>query len=235
MTWRVAHALDQLLDELDDAHPGRSKESDGSIGDAAHASRTSDHNPWLRVAGVGVVRARDFTDDPTAGLVATQLAEQLRQLGLTGRHPALGPGAYVISARRITGGSHGWHQWRTYTGPNPHTEHVHVSVTTNPAGFDSRQPWLTTREQDEAMPTPDELWSQRANLWQPGDEVTSDTMPLRQQLSQARGYAQAAYDHARSTDRQLRQLQRLVAQLLAESRADRPPATRPATRPAKPS
>ena len=44
MAWRVARSLDVLLGQLNALAPERSKASDGSIGDAAHASRSSDHN-----------------------------------------------------------------------------------------------------------------------------------------------------------------------------------------------
>jgi hypothetical protein len=41
--------------------PERSKESDGSIGNAEHSARQSDHNPDQ----FGIVRAIDITNDPT--------------------------------------------------------------------------------------------------------------------------------------------------------------------------
>jgi hypothetical protein len=46
MAWRVARSLEVLLGQFNAACPGRSKASDGSIGDAAHATRDSDHKPW---------------------------------------------------------------------------------------------------------------------------------------------------------------------------------------------
>lgn len=147
MSWRVARSLDVLLAEVNAAAPARSKVSDGSIGDAAHASRTSDHNPWVRDSrGVGVVRARDITHDPADGCDAGEIAEHVRQLGIDG-HPALGPGAYVIWNHRIASDSYGW-AWRGYYGSNPHTAHVHISVATSAAGYDSTAPWGWDQEDD---------------------------------------------------------------------------------------
>lgn len=137
--WRVAKSLDVLLAEVNARAPKRSKASDGSIGDAAHAARTSDHNPWVHdAAGVGVVRARDFTHDPAGGLDADWLAAQVAdQLG---KHPALGSGAYVIRSRRIISTDRLREGWRPYSGSNPHEHHVHVSVGLR--GYDSTAPWL---------------------------------------------------------------------------------------------
>lgn len=148
MTWRVAQSLEQLLAEINHAAPDRSKVSDGSIGDPAHASTDSDHNPsnWPP-SWSGVVRARDFTDDPLHGCDAARIAEQVRRLGLEGRHPALGPGAYVIWNRQIASDTYGW-TWRPYSGSNPHNHHVHVSVATAAAGYDSTAPWGVTEEED---------------------------------------------------------------------------------------
>lgn len=139
MTWRVARSLDTLLAELNAAAPGRSKVSDGSIGDAAHASRSSDHNPWVTLAGVGIVRARDFTHDPGGGLDCNDLADYL--VRLIGVHPALTSGAYVIWNRRILSFDRRAEGWRTYTGSNPHDHHLHLSVALSVSGYDSTAPW----------------------------------------------------------------------------------------------
>jgi len=142
MSWRVANSLDILLAEVNDAAPNRSKVADGSIGDTAHSSRVSDHNP----NPAGVVRARDFTHDPAGGFDAYDFAERVRELGRSG-HPALGAGAYVISCGEIASATYGW-AWRPYTGSNPHDHHTHVSVATAAAGYDSTRPWGVMGEPD---------------------------------------------------------------------------------------
>lgn len=133
MSWRMARSLDVALAEINASAPRRSKVSDGGIGDAAHSSRTSDHNP----NSAGVVRARDYTDDPKGGFSASAYADHVA--GMLGRHPALGPGAYVIWNRRIISTARLREGWRRYTGANPHTQHVHVSVGTT--GYDSTASW----------------------------------------------------------------------------------------------
>src|SRR5690242_13851343 len=120
-TWRNCAASLVLVAEINKRWPGRDKASDGTIGDAAHAVRTSDHNPWVVVDGVGVVRARDVDKD---GVDAAWLVEYLRQLGAK-RDPRLYPNGYVIFNRRIT--SPDFSTWKTYTGTNPHDHHFHVS------------------------------------------------------------------------------------------------------------
>jgi hypothetical protein len=135
MSWRNCKASETLVAAVNKRWPKRDKASDGTIGDAAHATRVSDHNPWMVVAGVGVVRARDIDKD---GIDAAWLAEQLRKLGAAG-DPRLTGGGYVIFNRRIT--SPDFSHWNEYTGSNPHTGHVHVSFSRNRAGFDSAAGW----------------------------------------------------------------------------------------------
>lgn len=135
MSWRTARALDALRAGVNAKWPNRSKASDGTIGDAAHASRSSDHNPWVIVGGQGVVRAIDITAN---GIDAGWLAESLRQAGAAGDHRLTG-GGYVIFNRRIT--KPDFSGWANYTGSNPHIKHVHTSFSRNQAGFDDPSPW----------------------------------------------------------------------------------------------
>jgi hypothetical protein len=112
MKWRLAPALEALRKQLDDMYPKRSKASDGTIGDLAHASRQSDHNPDTR----GIVAAMDITHDPRHNLDGLLLAEQL----ICDKRVK-----YVIFNRRIR---YPGKEWQPYAGTNPHDKHLHVSV-----------------------------------------------------------------------------------------------------------
>lgn len=132
MAWRNCRASTALLAEVDTRWPGRSKASDGTIGDTAHQKAgTSDHLP----NAAGVVRARDIT---AHGIDAAWLAEFLRKRGAAGDRRLTG-GGYVIFNRRITRPD--FSGWKVYTGANPHTAHVHVSFTRAAAGYDSTASW----------------------------------------------------------------------------------------------
>lgn len=155
MTWRLAHSLDGLRDEVNDRWPGRSKVSDGTLGDTAHANRVSDHNP----DGAGVVRAIDLTkwEGPT-GEVAETVAETIR----ASRDPRV---KYVIWRGRMFASysrsyRKAW-EWGPYDGPNGHFQHVHVSVLPGSEG-DRPGPWgvypLSTPPEEDDMPfTADEI------------------------------------------------------------------------------
>jgi hypothetical protein len=138
MVWRVANAIAALRTSVNIAWPNRSKVSDGTIGDIAHQNQgsASDHNPWIIVDGIGVVRAFDITCD---GIPHFDVAERLRILG-SQSDPRLTNGGYVIHERQIAGGTHSW-DWRPYTGSDPHTSHIHVSVSRIPSDFDKAMPW----------------------------------------------------------------------------------------------
>lgn len=118
--WRLATSLAVLLGQVNKKWPQRSKSSDGTIGDAAHRSRPSDHNPDED----GVVKALDVTHDPLNGVDSHQLA-----LGLVAARDRRI--AYIIDNRKICSGegqrNPAW-VWRPYSGSNPHNKHVHISV-----------------------------------------------------------------------------------------------------------
>ena len=151
MSWRLAKALVTLRAEVDAAFPERSRISDGTIGNAEHAARSSDHNPWVRDGDTGVVTAIDITHDPAHGLVAGDLAEYLRELAIAGDKRI----KYVISNRRIANPAIAGGIWRPYSGPNAHLHHVHLSVSTERKYYDSTATWRIREDYD--MPSAKEI------------------------------------------------------------------------------
>lgn len=140
--WRVAEALTELKHQVDDLWPKRSTASDGSIGDAAHATRDSDHNPWvIDPKGIGVVTAIDITDENASGCDGEDIAALIR----ASRDSRV---KYIIFNGRICrsypkGAVLAW-EWTKYTGPNAHTKHVHVSVKPEQVHYDSRAAWVVS-------------------------------------------------------------------------------------------
>lgn len=141
MTWRLAYALDELLDELNARFPARDKASDGTIGDAAHAARSSDHNPWVKDGKVGVVTAVDITDDAEG--TVKDIAVWARDIVIERRDARV---KYLIHKGRM---------WRSYDKPgipawtpapyaglNDHEHHLHISVKPERSLYDSRDQWL---------------------------------------------------------------------------------------------
>jgi hypothetical protein len=144
MAWRNCSASITLANELNARWPKRDHESDGTIGDAAHASRKSDHNPWVIDGGIGVVRARDVDEDLDGNkgnghMDAKVLFEHLLALARAG-DDRLNGGGYLIYEKKIHSEKNNW-QGRDYTGPNAHTHHLHISFSLNKAGYDSTAPW----------------------------------------------------------------------------------------------
>jgi len=131
MAWRSAKSLTTLREQINKLSPHRSKISDGTIGDEAHSSSKSDHNPDKS----GIVRALDITHDPDHGISGKALANSL----LKSRDPRI---SYIISDKQIASGAGGpspW-TWRAYKGANPHTRHMHLSVVGGAKGDDAK-PW----------------------------------------------------------------------------------------------
>ena len=132
MAWSLAPSLDACRREANAIAPRRSKVSDGTIGDAAHAARTSDHNPGARDR----VHALDLTHDPANGWDAHARLEQLRRN--QDRRVK-----YLISEGKIAGPGTtvgGWH-WQRYTGSNGHYHHGHISIWSTVAAETDTRPW----------------------------------------------------------------------------------------------
>ena len=134
MTWRVAKSLLKLRDQINAQYPRRNKSADGGIGDAAHASRNSDHNPWVKDGKTGIVTAFDITHDPANGCDIGTISEHMR----LSRDPRI---KYVIANARIFSSATSPWQWRKYTGSNPHRSHFHTSVHSSKTHYDRERTW----------------------------------------------------------------------------------------------
>src|SRR4029077_6631526 len=99
----------------------------------AHASRNSDHNPWVKDGSAGIVTAIDITNDPAHGVDGNVLSKTLTE------DPRV---KYVIWNRHIWAAAKAKAGWRNYTGLNPHNHHVHVSVDSDKGHYaDEKKPW----------------------------------------------------------------------------------------------
>lgn len=118
---KLSKSVIQLREQADDAYPDRKRDSDGTIGDARHSARKSDHNPD---PDSGIIRALDLdVDFDKSANTAAYIADQIRTLAKSDKRIA-----YVIYNRKIASPRSLW-KWRKYTGVNPHTSHIHISFT----------------------------------------------------------------------------------------------------------
>ncbi len=130
--WRLARSLSQLHSQINNQWPQRSKESDGTIGDARHAAKNSDHNSWIKDnQEQPVVTALDITHDPTNGVNCSILVGNIML------DPRI---KYVIWNGNIWNPSISM-KWRKYDGANRHTKHVHISVKSDQKFYDDEKPW----------------------------------------------------------------------------------------------
>jgi hypothetical protein len=118
---RLCKAGVTLREWVNEQYPSRDKRSDGWIGDPAHRTRISDHNPD---PVTGVVRAIDIDADLRANRPdeSARLAEILRQEAKQGLRPI----SYIIHQAKICSAKTRW-AWKPYDGVNLHYHHLHVS------------------------------------------------------------------------------------------------------------
>jgi hypothetical protein len=127
-------SLDALRSEFNRNFPRRDKASDGWIGDAAHQSGTSDHNPDSR----GIVHAIDVDEDLRApGATMRECVEEVVRRHRAGQDNRI---TYVIYERTIWSASYDWRP-RSYSGSNPHDKHAHFSASYVRARETSRKPF----------------------------------------------------------------------------------------------
>jgi hypothetical protein len=145
--------------------PTRDKSLDGSIGDPAHASGVSGHNPD-DTAGVTAERS---DADSIPEVRAIDVDKDLRQPGLTMLKIIQAILAspverarliYIIFNGVIWSASNGWAS-REYNGPNSHSEHAHYSG--NPAADTNGAPWPSVLALGGDMGVPEDVWAVRSS------------------------------------------------------------------------
>jgi len=109
--------------------PLRKKASDGLLPSTAHLalSPNSDHNTGLAV---------DLTHDPKNGIDCSDIFQRLKEDNRV---------SYLIFNGKIWSRQNAKQGDRKYTGQNPHTKHLHVSIRPEYAGDTS--PWFWWKNQ----------------------------------------------------------------------------------------
>lgn len=154
-------ALAKLRSEINARFPNRDKTSDGWIGDTAHSTRPSSHNPDY--AHGGAVRGIDFDVDDR---------DPNRDLRLTIINAAKNDPRvwYIISNGIIYSRTHNF-EARKYLGENQHFKHVHVSAVEDQRQWTNTSRWLDPER--------------TAWVWNP--DVVSDLAPIQIQFQIAQG------------------------------------------------
>ena len=113
-----------LLRQASAIAPKRMKASDGLLPSAAHLkiSPNSDHNTGLAV---------DLTHDPKNGIDCAEIFEKLKEDERV---------SYLIFNKKIWSRKYAKSGNRPYSGANPHTKHLHVSILPDRANDTS--PWF---------------------------------------------------------------------------------------------
>jgi hypothetical protein len=119
----LCKAGETLREQVNERFVSRDTRSDGWLGDLAHQSRPSDHNP---AQPTGVVRAIDIDRDLSGSAkpdLMPYLADQLRECAKTDKRIA-----YIIFDGKIASKKSRW-IFKPYSGINAHRHHCHVSFT----------------------------------------------------------------------------------------------------------
>lgn len=148
--WILVPCLVALRNEFNAIAPDRDRRSDGSVGDAAHAASSSDHNP--DETGTVPIHDADSTNEVHAIDVDSsgpwpemagkpgsmeRVVQHLLARCRAGLEDRL---RYIIYDHRIWSASSGWVQ-KAYTGSSPHTEHAHFSASYGSAQESDTHSW----------------------------------------------------------------------------------------------
>jgi hypothetical protein len=142
MVWVADKAGAQLVAQIDAIAPGRSRVSDGTIGDPAHAARVSAHNPEdsgdADAPGNpdNQVDAFDVTHDPGDGCDIGVFWEQIRaSRDMRARFAIFN--SRCFSNYAVSG--YAAFTWRPYSGENDHSRHGHIEI--DDRYHDQVHPW----------------------------------------------------------------------------------------------
>lgn len=207
--WQIIPVITQLRGEFNAIAPTRATGADGTIGDQAHADKTSDHNPDetgavpIRDADkVNEVHALDITTDlRTPGLTMETIVQFLLGRCRSGAEKRL---RYIIFDRRIWEAANGWRQ-KAYNLADPHTGHAHFSFSyisdleASTASFhledipvaltaDDKK-WIVTQIQAEVAKLPEavagKVWNYDADRVTPGTQTASGMLLTENRRSNA--------------------------------------------------
>lgn len=164
MGCKCAPACKKALADATLKWPTRNRASDGCCGDEKHRARKSDHNPDAS----GYAHAFDLTHDPANGVDCNVIAEQVKT------DPRV---TYVIWSGRIYKARTG--KWETYTGPNKHNHHCHVSI--HAYAREDLSPWPFSP--DGATPAPAPALTPRTLKLELPNLTGPDVLRLQQALN----------------------------------------------------
>jgi hypothetical protein len=164
----LAPAILTLLQQLQQAFPGdqwQHSAQTGTIGNAAHQAEgsASDHNPWLNntvraldvATNVSNVPGKDtVTDSPDCEAIFAMVNRMY-----AAEDPRVFPNGYTIFKARITDPSNPG-EFQPYHGDDLHFFHVHVSVSQNPDGYNSTDPWPI----GDDMPLTEDEWKRLQDM-----------------------------------------------------------------------
>ena len=133
VTGKATPAAIAVLRQATAIAPKRMKASDGLIHSVAHlkANPTSDHNTGLAV---------DLTHDPKNGIDCELIFEKLKEDERV---------AYLIFNKKIWSRQRRKEGNRKYSGSNPHTKHLHISI--NDSHADDTSPWFWWLNQPKVL------------------------------------------------------------------------------------
>ncbi len=124
-SWQLVEAGVTLRDQVNARWVKRDKASDGSVGDADHADRESDHNP----DGDGWVHAIDIDEDLRGSKHDNRwLADQLIAYART-RRSGSNRLKNIVYEDQVASGTYADTYWTFRGSGYGHTHHLHISFT----------------------------------------------------------------------------------------------------------